>query len=54
MIYLNQLGIVKIDVETEEAAPWYAIIIFAFIGTGLIYYYKNFLDQKKNRPADGQ
>ncbi|MBS1950460.1 MAG: hypothetical protein OJF59_000390 [Cytophagales bacterium] len=46
LIYLNQLGVVEVNIESEEAAPWYAVGVFFFITTGLIYSYKKFLDQK--------
>jgi hypothetical protein len=48
MLYLNQLGVVDMDVEsTDTVAPWPAIAIFVLITGGLLFYYKNFYDGKK-------
>jgi len=54
MVYLNQLGIVNVDIENEEPAPWLAVLLFALLSTVLLYYYKKFLDLKKNTVADGR
>jgi len=48
MLYLNQQGVVDMDVEsTDTVAPWPAIAIFVLITGGLLFYYKNFFDRKK-------
>jgi hypothetical protein len=48
MLYLNQKGVVDVDVEsTDVVAPWPAILVFALISGGLLFYFKNFFDQKK-------
>ncbi|HTH57680.1 MAG TPA: CPBP family intramembrane glutamic endopeptidase [Cyclobacteriaceae bacterium] len=53
MIYLNQLGVIKVDVESTDAvAPWPVVAAFAVLSVGLIYYSKKFFDQK--RTADGR
>lgn len=53
MIYLNQLGVVDVDVESTDAvAPWPVIVTFALAAAALIYYSKKFFDQKKI--ADGR
>lgn len=47
-LYLNQKGIVAVDVEsTDVVAPWPAIVIFTLISGALIFYFKNFFDQKR-------
>jgi hypothetical protein len=54
MIYLNQQGVVDIDMESTDAvAPWPIIIISGLLGFILLYYFKNFFDQKRELP-DGQ
>ncbi len=47
MLYLNQKGVVDVDIESTEAAPWPAVIIFTLIGGAMLYYFKNFYDQKR-------
>lgn len=48
MLYLNQKGVVNVDVEsTEVVAPWPAILVFTLISGALLFYFKNFCDQKK-------
>ena len=51
-LYLNQKGILEMDVESTEAAPWPTLVSFALIAVVLLYFYKNFFD-KKNLP-DGR
>ncbi|MBS1682066.1 MAG: CPBP family intramembrane metalloprotease [Bacteroidetes bacterium] len=46
MVYLNQRGVVDVDIESADAAPWPAILIFAVLTAALIYYFKNFFDKK--------
>jgi membrane protease YdiL (CAAX protease family) len=47
-LYLNQKGVVDVDVEsTDVTAPWPAVIIFALVTGALLIYYKNFFTQKK-------
>jgi membrane protease YdiL (CAAX protease family) len=53
MLYLNQKGIVDMNMESPEAAPWPAVIIFTLLGGAMLYYFKNFYDQKREQP-DGQ
>jgi membrane protease YdiL (CAAX protease family) len=53
MIYLNQLGVIKVDVDSTDAvAPWPVISTFALMTAALIYYSKKFFDQ--NRVTDGR
>jgi len=53
MIYLNQLGVIKVDVESTEAvAPWPVIVTFALVSAAFIFYSKKFFDQ--NRLVDGR
>ena len=53
MLYLNQTGISDMDMETTEAAPWPAVIIFTVIAVVMLYYFKIFYNQKREQP-DGQ
>jgi len=53
MLYLNQKSVIDMDMESTEAAPWPAVIIFTFIAGAMLYYYKKFFDQKRQQP-DGQ
>ena len=53
MLYLNQKGIASIDMESTEAAPWPAVLIFTLMGGALLYYFKNFYD-KQRELSDGQ
>ena len=53
MVYLNQKGVVDMDMETPEAAPWPAVTIFTFIAIAMLYYFKKFYDQKREQ-FDGQ
>jgi len=48
MLYLNQLGLVDIDMESTEAAPWPAVVVFTFIGIALLFYFKQFFDRKRD------
>ena len=50
MLYLHQLGIVDIDIETTEAAPWPAVIGFSIITFGLMVYLKK-LFERNSSPA---
>jgi LPXTG-motif cell wall-anchored protein len=47
MLYLYQQKIVTLDVEKEEAAPWYAIIVFTLIATALLFLFKRKSDELK-------
>lgn len=47
MIYLYQLKIVNMDLEKEEAAPWYAVIVFAVIAASLLFLFKRKSDEPK-------
>jgi len=53
MLYLNQKSVIDMDMESTEAAPWPAVIIFTLIAGAMLYYYKKFFDQKRQQP-DGQ
>jgi membrane protease YdiL (CAAX protease family) len=54
MLYLNQKGVIDVDVEsTDVVAPWYVILVFTLLSGALLYYFKNFFDQKKLL-ADGR
>ncbi|MBS1505789.1 MAG: CPBP family intramembrane metalloprotease [Bacteroidetes bacterium] len=53
MIYLRQLGVIDIDIDSPDAAPWPAAIFSALLGAALLYYFKLFFDKKRTQP-DGQ
>ncbi len=40
MMYLNQQGIVTMDMETPEAAPWPIVVSFTIVFIALGYYFK--------------
>lgn len=46
MVYLNQLGIVSIDIDSPEAAPWPTVAVLSAIFAGLVYYFKKINAQK--------
>ncbi|MFM8850322.1 MAG: type II CAAX prenyl endopeptidase Rce1 family protein [Cytophagales bacterium] len=47
MLYLYQQKIVTLDVEKEEAAPWYAILVFTIISAALLFLFKQKSDELK-------
>lgn len=53
MLYLNQKGLVNIDMDSADAAPWPAVLVFTLIGGALLYYFKDFYYRKQQR-VDGQ
>jgi membrane protease YdiL (CAAX protease family) len=53
MLYLSQKGIADMDMESTDAAPWPAVIIFTSIAAAMLYYFKKFYDQKREQ-LDGQ
>jgi membrane protease YdiL (CAAX protease family) len=53
MLYLNQQGVVDVDIESDYVAPWPAVITFTLVFVALLVYYKKFFDQKKAL-ADGR
>lgn len=53
MLYLNQKRMVEIDMESTEAAPWQAVVIFTLIGGTLLFYFKKFYDKRKEQ-VDGE
>lgn len=42
MIYLYQKGTITVDMDTPEAAPWPAVVIFTLVVVALLYYLKRF------------
>jgi membrane protease YdiL (CAAX protease family) len=46
IMYLNQLGVVDIDLETPEAAPWTVVAAFTIITFGLLMYLKKFYEAR--------
>lgn len=48
MLYLRQLGLVDIDVESTEAAPWPTVISFAIITFGLLAYSKKIFERNSS------
>jgi membrane protease YdiL (CAAX protease family) len=48
MLYLKQLGIIDIDIDTTESAPWAAVICFAIITFGLLTYLKKSFERNSS------
>lgn len=46
MIYLNQRGIVDVDMESTESAPLPVVAIVTVFTVGLLYYFKKFYDTR--------
>ena len=46
MMYLNQLGMVDIDLEAPEAAPWPAVVGFTILTFALLVYLKKFYEAR--------
>lgn len=42
MMYCNQLGIVELDVESTESAPWPALTIFTILTFASLFYFRKF------------
>ena len=49
MMYLYQQGIITIDMDSPEAAPWPAVFGFTAVCAALLYYFKR-IHQIKNQP----
>ncbi|MEM1405367.1 MAG: CPBP family intramembrane glutamic endopeptidase [Bacteroidota bacterium] len=52
LIYLNTTGFIDFDLENSETAPWLAVLIFAIITAGLMFYFRNYFI-KYNSSHDG-
>ena len=52
IIYLNTTGIIEFDLENSETAPWFAVLIFAIITIGLMFYFRKYFI-KYNSSHDG-
>lgn len=46
MMYLNQTGVITMEVDTPEAAPWPALVLFTAVAGALLYYIHQFYRQK--------
>ena len=46
MMYLNQLGVVDMDLETPEAAPWSVVVGFTILTFALLVYLKKFYEAR--------
>ena len=46
MIYLNQLGVVDMDLESPETAPWPAVVGFTILSFALLVYFKKFYEAR--------
>ena len=46
MMYLYQLGVVDMDLETPEAAPWSVVVGFTILTFGLLVYLKKFYEAR--------
>ena len=51
MMYLNQLGMAEIDLETPEVAPWPAVVGFTILTFGLLVYLKKFYQAQIGRAS---
>jgi hypothetical protein len=50
MMYLYQRGIITVDLESPEAAPLTAVVIFTSIFIALLYYFKKY-HESINQPS---
>ena len=50
MMYLNQRGVIDIDIDTPESAPLPVVAIFTVLTLGLLYYFKKFYETR-NTPS---
>ncbi|MBK5278988.1 MAG: CPBP family intramembrane metalloprotease [Bacteroidia bacterium] len=50
IMYLNQLGVADIDLESPDVAPWPAIAAFTIITIWLLVYLKKFYEARNNIP----
>jgi membrane protease YdiL (CAAX protease family) len=50
MMYLYQKGIITVDMESPEAAPWPMVIGFTIVFGFLLFYFKKYYETK-NQPA---
>ncbi|MBL7870092.1 MAG: CPBP family intramembrane metalloprotease [Cyclobacteriaceae bacterium] len=50
MMYLYQRGVITVDMESPEAAPWPAVLIATTVFVALLYYFKNY-HQTSNQPS---
>jgi len=46
MMYLNQLGLITVDVESTESAPLPAVALATVLAVGLLYYFKKFYETR--------
>ena len=42
MMYLYQKGVVTVDMESSDSAPWSVVLIFTAIFVALLYYFKKY------------
>ena len=46
MMYLHQIGVVDVEIDTPEAAPWPAVVGFAILTFVLLAYLKKFYESR--------
>lgn len=51
MMYLYQIGIITTDLESPEAAPWPAVIIFTAVFVAVMIYFKKYFETHNQQPA---
>lgn len=44
MMYLYQKGVITVDMESSDSAPWSVALIFTIVFAGLLYYFKKYHD----------
>lgn len=42
MIYLNSIDVLDFDLENSDTAPWFAVLLFAIITVGLMFYFRKY------------
>lgn len=50
MMYCNQLGIVELDIESTESAPWSVVMLFTILTFASLFYFKKFY-QLRNKTS---
>lgn len=51
MMYLHQLGMIDVNIDAPEAAPWPAVVGFTILTFGLLVYLKKFYESRNASPS---
>jgi hypothetical protein len=51
MMYLNQLGVITVDLDSQEAAPWYLVVSSTLVFAALLYYFKKYYKTHNTPPV---